>query len=58
MAEQHAQYAHMTPAQASHEMDKLEKQMYTHAKNLEFEEAAALRDKVESLRKLALGAGV
>jgi len=58
VAEQQAQYAHMTAAQASHEMDRLEKQMYEHAKNLEFEEAAALRDKVESLKKLALGAGV
>ncbi|MDH5472543.1 MAG: excinuclease ABC subunit UvrB [Gammaproteobacteria bacterium] len=57
-AEQHAQYAHMTVDQASREMDKLEKQMYDHAKNLEFEQAAALRDKIESLRKLALGAGV
>lgn len=29
---------------------KLEKQMFEHAKNLEFEQAAALRDKVEALR--------
>ncbi|MCW8911626.1 MAG: UvrB/UvrC motif-containing protein, partial [Gammaproteobacteria bacterium] len=58
VAEQQAQYAHMSVDQASREMDKLEKQMYEHAKNLEFEEAAALRDKIESLRKLALGAGV
>lgn len=58
VAEQQAQYAHMSVEQASHEMDKLEKQMYEHAKNLEFEEAAALRDKIETLRKLSLGAGV
>ncbi|MCW8956010.1 MAG: excinuclease ABC subunit UvrB [Gammaproteobacteria bacterium] len=58
VAEGHAEYAHMSADQASHEMDRLEKQMYEHAKNLEFEEAAALRDKLEDLRKLALGAGV
>ncbi len=58
VAERHTQYAHLTPKQAVAEMDKLEKQMYEHAKNLEFEEAAAVRDKIETLKKLALGAGV
>ena len=48
----------MSTAQASHEIDVLEKQMYHHAQNLEFEEAAAIRDKIDDLRKLALGAGV
>jgi excinuclease ABC subunit B len=56
VAEDQAGYAHMSPAKLSAEMDKLEKQMYEHAKNLEFEEAAAVRDKVEQLRKLSLGA--
>lgn len=32
------------------EIARLEKQMFEHAKNLEFEEAARLRDQVESLR--------
>ncbi|HEY9050004.1 MAG TPA: excinuclease ABC subunit UvrB [Gammaproteobacteria bacterium] len=58
VAEHAAEYAHMKPEQASHEMDKLEKRMYEHARNLEFEEAAALRDKIDELKKLALGAGV
>ena len=58
VAERQTQYAHLTPKQAVAEMDKLEKQMYEHAKNLEFEEAAAVRDKIETLKKLALGAGV
>jgi excinuclease ABC subunit B len=40
----------------NHEIDRLEKQMYEHAKNLEFEEAAAMRDKIEQLRELSLGA--
>jgi len=54
VAEQQAEYAHMSPEKVSHEMDKLEKQMYEHAKNLEFEAAAAMRDKLEQLRKLSL----
>ncbi len=58
VAEGHAEYAHMSPDQASREIDRLEKQMYEHAKNLEFEEAAGIRDKLEYVRKLALGAGV
>ncbi|GAB1259580.1 excinuclease ABC subunit UvrB [Aurantivibrio plasticivorans] len=31
-------------------IDQLEKQMFEHAKNLEFEEAAALRDRIEKLK--------
>jgi protein-arginine kinase activator protein McsA len=31
--------------------------MYVHAKGLEFEEAAHVRDQISSLRKLALGIG-
>jgi len=56
VAEDQAAYAHMSPGKLNAEIDKLEKQMYEHAKNLEFEEAAAMRDKVEQLRKLSLGA--
>lgn len=56
IAEQQSEYAHMTPDKISHEMDRLENQMYEHAKNLEFEEAAAMRDKLEQLKKLSLGA--
>ena len=56
MAEQQSEYAHMPPEKISHEMDRLEKQMYKHAKNLEFEEAAAMRDKIDQLKKLSLGA--
>ncbi len=50
VAENGADY-HAKPADISHEIDKLEKQMHEHAKNLEFEEAAALRDKVGRLRE-------
>jgi excinuclease ABC subunit B len=58
VAEAQGEYAHMSAEQASREIDRLEKQMYEHARNLEFEEAAALRDKIDNLRKLSLGAGV
>ncbi len=34
---------------------RLEKEMYRHARELEFEEAARLRDEIETLRKQALG---
>jgi excinuclease ABC subunit B len=33
----------------------LEDQMYQHAQNLEFEEAAGLRDQIEHIRKIAFG---
>lgn len=50
VAESDADY-HAKPADISHEIDKLEKQMHEHAKNLEFEEAAAIRDRVGRLRE-------
>ena len=31
-------------------LDNLEKKMYDHARNLEFEEAAAVRDEIQDLR--------
>ncbi|MCH1932076.1 excinuclease ABC subunit UvrB [Shewanella sp. A25] len=43
-------------AQLSHDIDKLEKQMHEHARNLEFEQAAALRDEVKRLRELLITA--
>lgn len=38
-------------ADLSHQIDRLEKQMHEHAKNLEFEQAAAVRDEVKQLRQ-------
>ncbi|MCW8923055.1 MAG: excinuclease ABC subunit UvrB [Gammaproteobacteria bacterium] len=55
VAEERAVYAAMTPRQLSNEIEKLEKDMYEHAKNLEFEEAAAVRDRLEEMKRLALG---
>ena len=42
------------PEKARIEIVKLEDKMYKYAKNLEFEEAAAYRDRVEELKKLLL----
>ncbi|MDR8524005.1 MULTISPECIES: excinuclease ABC subunit UvrB [Shewanella] len=50
VAEPNATY-HAKPADISHEIDRLEKQMHEHAKNLEFEQAAAIRDQVSQLRE-------
>ena len=54
VAEAQAEYAHMSMKELSKQMDVLEKQMYKHAQNLEFEEASALRDKIDQLKKLSL----
>lgn len=42
----------LTPKQRSTKIKELEAQMYQHAKNLEFEEAALLRDEVRRLREI------
>jgi excinuclease ABC subunit B len=43
-----------TPYQVQAEIKKLESQMLQHAKNLEFEQAAALRDQVHALKEALL----
>lgn len=44
-------YSHLTPKELVKKVQELENQMYTHAKNLEFEDAARLRDQVNKLRQ-------
>lgn len=44
-------------AQVSREIRRLEKQMAAHAKNLDFEKAAKVRDELAALRQLLFGAG-
>jgi excinuclease ABC subunit B len=57
VAEQTAAYsaevAKLTPAALSRKLADLEAKMVEHAKNLEFEEAAALRDQVAEIKQLA-----
>ncbi len=55
VAEQAASYAALSPQQALQKIKKLEQQMHKHARNLEFEEAAKLRDEIKRLEKQALG---
>ncbi|WP_295401595.1 excinuclease ABC subunit UvrB [uncultured Thiocystis sp.] len=51
VAEQVAEYARLTPAQMAKRLKSLEKEMYRHAKNLEFEQAAAIRDQIRALQQ-------
>ena len=48
------EYEVLDPKNMAKEIARLEEQMYQHAKNLEFEEAARLRDRIESLREHSL----
>ncbi|WP_158886060.1 excinuclease ABC subunit UvrB [Rhodanobacter sp. L36] len=54
VAEQSAEYAGLSVQQATGMLKKLEAQMYKHAQNLEFEDAAKLRDQIHQLREQAL----
>ncbi len=54
VAEPAAEYAGLSPQQAAATIRKLETQMYKHAQNLEFEDAARLRDQIHQLREQAL----
>ncbi len=51
VAEELGDYAALTPQQMAKKRKELEKRMYQHAKNLEFEEAAKLRDQLQELRE-------
>ena len=55
VAEEAASYASMSPEQLLKKAAKLEKQMLRHARDLEFEEAARLRDEIRRLRQEGLG---
>lgn len=50
-SENAAQYQSLTPAALEHKIRELEAQMYSHAQNLEFEQAGALRDEIHHLRE-------
>ena len=43
----------MTPTQLAKAIKKLEQQMFEHARNLEFEEAARARDELAQLKQHA-----
>ncbi len=50
IAETKAEYANLSPQQLDKKIIQLEKQMYEYADNLEFEQAAKLRDEIKHLR--------
>jgi excinuclease ABC subunit B len=52
IAEEAAQYNKLSPAQLAKKLDKLEAQMYEHAKNLEFEAAAKIRDEIKHIKEI------
>ncbi|MBP6097062.1 MAG: excinuclease ABC subunit UvrB [Methyloversatilis sp.] len=56
VAEEHARFESMSEKDLSREIRKLEKEMIEHAKNLEFEKAAAARDRLFKLRSGVFGA--
>jgi excinuclease ABC subunit B len=55
-AQEHAKYEAMSEKQVSKEIKRLEKLMFDHAKNLEFEKAAQVRDQLRILKEQLFGA--
>src|SRR3569623_1268371 len=54
VAEETLEYAALTPDKLAQRIKKLEQQMYQHARDLEFEQAARVRDELQRLREHAL----
>ena len=50
VAEKKADYLPKKPTDAAKRIKQLEEKMYAHARELEFEEAARLRDEIERIR--------
>jgi len=54
VAEEPADYRTLGPAEIAGKLKALEQQMYQHARDLEFEEAARLRDQIQKLKAASL----
>jgi excinuclease ABC subunit B len=54
VSEQAAQYKVLSPQQLAKKIQQLQQQMYQHAKNLEFEQAAQVRDQIKVLQQQQL----
>ncbi len=54
VAEDSADYALLDPARAAAMLKELEQRMYQHARDLEFEDAARLRDEIRKLKEATL----
>ena len=55
VAEETIKYAALSPAKLEQKIKQLEQQMYKHAQNLEFEEAAKLRDEIKMIQDREFG---
>ena len=55
VAEETAAYARETPTPLMKKIKQLEQEMYRHARDLEFEKAAKLRDEIQRIQRLGLG---
>jgi len=55
VAEDATPYESMTPEELLRKAQKLEKKMLKHARDLEFEEAARLRDEIQRMREIGFG---
>lgn len=55
VAEEIYEYSRMTPEQGMKKVRQLEQKMYKHAKDLEFEEAARIRDEITRLKDIIVG---
>jgi len=55
VAEDAADYAVLSPAQLAKKITQLEKEMYQHARDLDFEAAAKLRDEIHKIQQSVLG---
>ncbi len=53
IAEEKAHYQSLSPSALGKKIAQMEKQMYTHSRNLEFEQALILRDEIEQIQRLA-----
>jgi len=53
-AERRADYRSMSPEKAAAQIKELEARMHEHAKNLEFEDAAQLRDEIQRIKRDSL----
>ncbi len=54
VAEEPADYRALGPAEIASKLKALEQQMYQHARDLEFEEAAQIRDQIQKLKAASL----
>jgi excinuclease ABC subunit B len=55
VAEDHPEWEGMSEDELLRKANRLEQQMYRHARDLEFEAAAKLRDEIERIRRVGLG---